>query len=207
MKHTVPIIMLYSLAFAVVLVAALVASSAPTIPILLTVVIAAALSLLLGPLEISNSENSTQKPLPMSPPTPSRNSQDGMIPASTVNTRNLPACLSSRVSARTLYGNMPTRSSTSILINNSMMSRTHGVPGLTSYRWGATSEENSAKKFGKDKKAPQETINQLSEEMRPLREAAFNASLPLKQLVIESGFQKALDLETRMKMRKKVKPL
>lgn len=62
-------------------------------------------------------------------------------------------------------------------------------------------------KIGKDKKAPQETINQLSEEMRPLREAAFNASLPLKQLVIESGFQKALDLETRMKMRKKGKPL
>lgn len=53
---------------------------------------------------------------------------------------------------------------------------------------------------GRDKAAPQETIDALQEELRPLREAAFEASQPFKKTVVEAHDQKVLNAETKAKI-------
>lgn len=60
---------------------------------------------------------------------------------------------------------------------------------------------------GKDGGAPEKTLAVLEEKMRPVREAAFNASIPLKTAVIEANSQPALNMEARasvMKQRKSI---
>lgn len=60
---------------------------------------------------------------------------------------------------------------------------------------------------GKEVETPQSTLDKMAEEMRPLREAAFDASASFAEVVKDAGAQKALDLETILSIRKKGKPL
>lgn len=62
-------------------------------------------------------------------------------------------------------------------------------------------------KIGKENKAPETTIKEMAEEMRPLREAAFDSSTSLKSAIIENSRQRAADLQARLNIRKKGKPL
>lgn len=57
--------------------------------------------------------------------------------------------------------------------------------------------------LGKDPDAPSATLEQMAEEMRPLREAAFNASRSFKQEIINAGENKVLQMETRNKIHKR----
>lgn len=56
--------------------------------------------------------------------------------------------------------------------------------------------------IGRDKKAPQSTLDQMAEELRPLRESAFNNSRSFKTEVIDAGSNKVLQLETREKIKR-----
>lgn len=57
--------------------------------------------------------------------------------------------------------------------------------------------------IGKDEKTPQAILDQLSEELRPLQEAAFNQSKPFAQQLKEAQAQSLLNLEARNKLRKR----
>lgn len=50
---------------------------------------------------------------------------------------------------------------------------------------------------GKDAKAPQATLDQIKEELRPMRESAFNNSRSFKDEVVKSGNQAVLNMEAR----------
>lgn len=50
---------------------------------------------------------------------------------------------------------------------------------------------------GKDPKAPQATLDAIKEEMRPLRETAFENSRSFKDEVIKAGNQRVLNMETK----------
>lgn len=58
------------------------------------------------------------------------------------------------------------------------------------------------KLIGKEPNAPQEVINALKEKMRPLREAAFNASTPFKTAVLEASLGKRIQIEAKAKRKK-----
>lgn len=58
---------------------------------------------------------------------------------------------------------------------------------------------------GKDAKAPQSTIDQIKEELRPLREAAFNNSRSFKEEIVKANQQAVLNMETRMEIFKSKK--
>lgn len=60
---------------------------------------------------------------------------------------------------------------------------------------------------GRDKAAPQATIDALQEELRPLREAAFEASQSFKKTVVEAFDQKVLNAETKAKIFKQTRKL
>lgn len=61
--------------------------------------------------------------------------------------------------------------------------------------------------IGRDKKAPESVIEKVAEEMRPLRETAFDASQSFKDALIESSIQQVRDIEAKQKIRSKGKPL
>lgn len=60
---------------------------------------------------------------------------------------------------------------------------------------------------GKDPNAPQETLDKIQEELRPLRETAFNNSASFKKTFVEANAQKVLNMETKTKIYKKVRKL
>lgn len=60
---------------------------------------------------------------------------------------------------------------------------------------------------GREKAAPQATIDALQEELRPLREAAFDASQSFKKTVVEASDQKVLNAETKAKIFKQARKL
>lgn len=53
---------------------------------------------------------------------------------------------------------------------------------------------------GREKNAPEETIQQLQEQLRPMREDAFNNSRSFKKEIIKNGDQKVLNAETKAKI-------
>lgn len=63
------------------------------------------------------------------------------------------------------------------------------------------------KLVGKDEKAPQSTLDKVKEEMRPLRESAFNNSRSFKTEVIQAGTQAVTNMEKRSNIFKKRKRL
>ncbi|MEM2002685.1 MAG: hypothetical protein QXT77_08585 [Candidatus Methanomethylicaceae archaeon] len=60
---------------------------------------------------------------------------------------------------------------------------------------------------GKDEKTPQHILDQYAEELRPLREAAFNNSSSFKEEVIKAGTPRFKKMEAKMKIRKKDRDL
>lgn len=58
------------------------------------------------------------------------------------------------------------------------------------------------KLVGKDEAAPQSTLDKVEEELRPMREAAFENSRPFKEEVVKANDQKVLNQETRRKIYK-----
>lgn len=63
------------------------------------------------------------------------------------------------------------------------------------------------KRIGMAENAPESTIEAVKEEMREVREAAFNNSESLKKAVIRAGDNRVLKMETRDKLWKKDKKL
>lgn len=57
--------------------------------------------------------------------------------------------------------------------------------------------------IGKDEKTPQVVLDQLAEELRPLQEAAFNASKPFAQQLKEAQAQSLKNLTAKTQLRKK----
>lgn len=57
--------------------------------------------------------------------------------------------------------------------------------------------------LGKEEKTPEHVIQKMEEEMRPVREAAFNASRPLSQAIVEAYSQAALNQEARRQILKR----
>lgn len=50
---------------------------------------------------------------------------------------------------------------------------------------------------GKDAKAPQATLDQIKEELRPVRESAFNSSRSFKDEIVKANEQAVLNMESR----------
>lgn len=58
--------------------------------------------------------------------------------------------------------------------------------------------QNRLRRFvGKDEKAPQIVLDKIKADLQPLRDAAFNASLPLKQEIIKAADQAVVNMEKR----------
>lgn len=53
---------------------------------------------------------------------------------------------------------------------------------------------------GRDEKAPQAKLDEIKEELRPLREAAFDNSRSFKEEVVKDGDQAVLNAETKSKI-------
>lgn len=62
-------------------------------------------------------------------------------------------------------------------------------------------------RIGRDAKAPQATLDKMAEQMRPLREFAFDNSLSFGKVVAEASAQPALNLETLVAIKKQRKVL
>jgi len=61
--------------------------------------------------------------------------------------------------------------------------------------------------IGRDKNTPQVIYEQMEKKMRPLREAAFNASIPLKTAVLSASEGRRIQIHANERRKKKVKPL
>lgn len=61
--------------------------------------------------------------------------------------------------------------------------------------------------IGKEENAPQETLEAIKEEMRPLRESAFNASRPLKAVYQEVNKGRVASFHARQRIRKQKRDL
>lgn len=59
------------------------------------------------------------------------------------------------------------------------------------------------KLIGRDEKAPQSTLDKAKENLRPLRESAFNNSRSFKDEVVNAGHQARLNMKARSKIRRK----
>lgn len=59
------------------------------------------------------------------------------------------------------------------------------------------------KLVGRDESAPQSTLDEVAEELRPLREAAFNASASFKESVVEASAGKVAQIEAKYRLFKK----
>lgn len=66
-------------------------------------------------------------------------------------------------------------------------------------------KQNLRKMVGRDEKAPQATLDKITEELRPMREAAFDASQSFKKTLVDSTAQRVLNIETRNKIMASVK--
>jgi len=66
-------------------------------------------------------------------------------------------------------------------------------------------KQNLRKMVGRDEKAPQATLDKITEELRPMREAAFDASQSFKKTLVTSTEQRVLNIETRTKIMASVK--
>ena len=53
---------------------------------------------------------------------------------------------------------------------------------------------------GKDESAPQEVLDQIAEELRPLRESAFDNSRSFKQEIIRAADQAVMNMEARQRI-------
>lgn len=62
-------------------------------------------------------------------------------------------------------------------------------------------------RVGMDAKAPQSTLDEMAERLRPLRETAFENSESFKKTVIAAADQKVLQMETKQKIFKERKKL
>lgn len=68
---------------------------------------------------------------------------------------------------------------------------------------------NLRARIGRDVKTPPETINEMVEELRPLRESAFSAALPgqkydaFREAIIASGEGRRIQLEHKYRSRKR----
>lgn len=60
---------------------------------------------------------------------------------------------------------------------------------------------------GKEANAPQATLDAIAEEMRPLREIAFDTSRSFKEVAVEASKGKVLQIESRDKIFKQRKTL
>lgn len=72
---------------------------------------------------------------------------------------------------------------------------------------GTYLQRSLRKMVGKDEKAPQSTLDAMEEKVRPMRQAAFDASRSFKEEVMKEGEQRALNQETRRKIRKQRRKL
>lgn len=59
------------------------------------------------------------------------------------------------------------------------------------------------KHIGKDEKAPEQTTQKIAEKLRPLREAAFNASESFSDVISRESEQPILNMETKMKINRR----
>lgn len=66
---------------------------------------------------------------------------------------------------------------------------------------------NLRKMVGRDEKTPEAVVNALKEEMRPLRESAFNASQPYKSAWLDAKTGELRNFHARTKLRKKGRSL
>jgi len=60
---------------------------------------------------------------------------------------------------------------------------------------------------GRDEKAPAEVLEKYKEELRPLREAAFDNSLSLKSEIVRAADQAVLNMEARARIFKQRRKL
>lgn len=57
--------------------------------------------------------------------------------------------------------------------------------------------------IGREPNAPEETLNQQKEKLRPLRQAAFNASIPFKTAILQASEGKRIQIEAHYHRRNK----
>lgn len=61
--------------------------------------------------------------------------------------------------------------------------------------------------IGRDINAPLEAIQEQKASLHPLRQAAFDASIPFKTAILETTLGRRIQIEARHKLRKKARPL
>jgi len=79
--------------------------------------------------------------------------------------------------------------------------------GRTNYPLGRYLRRNLRKLIGRSPNAPQAALQAYKEEMRPMREAAFNASLPLKTAVLEKSLGRRIQIRAKYRAKEGVRSL
>lgn len=77
--------------------------------------------------------------------------------------------------------------------------------GTTTYPLGRYLRRTLRSLLGRDKNTPQDVLLHYSKELQPLREAAFNASKPLKTEILKASEGRRIQIEAKAQLFKKVK--
>lgn len=72
--------------------------------------------------------------------------------------------------------------------------------GTRSLPLGRYLQKRLRKMVGRDEKAPEAVLDKLRAELHPLREAAFDASLPLAKEIVKAADQEVLNMESRQQL-------
>lgn len=75
--------------------------------------------------------------------------------------------------------------------------------GSTSYPLGRYLRRNLRRMVGREPNAPQEALNQEKEKLQPLRQAAFNASIPFKTAILQASEGRRIQIEAHYRRRNK----
>jgi len=79
--------------------------------------------------------------------------------------------------------------------------------GMSRYPLGRYLRRHLRHLLGRSKNAPAEALASYAQEMHPLREAAFNASKPLKTAVLEKSLGRRIQIESRYQSRSRSRHL
>jgi len=75
--------------------------------------------------------------------------------------------------------------------------------GPTQYPLGRYLRRSLRALIGRDKNAPQQTLDEYKAQLQPLREAAFNNSISLQTEVLKASEGKRIQIEARAKLKRK----
>lgn len=96
----------------------------------------------------------------------------------------------------------------SVLLEHKLDEKMIDVPlalqhGTKKWPLGRYLRRKLRERIGREPSTPQKVLEAQAEELRPLREAAFNASVPFKEKVLEKSEGKRIQLEAREKRNRK----